>query len=136
MSFSPSTASINRACRQQGGSLPGLLLGIVIALFLVSIAFKMVPHYMDYKVIQKSIEGLESNTTVAASVKTPGEFYTYMQKSMELNGIRDIKAKDIMEVARNGNQFVIQIDYERREPMIKNLSLIAHFKKELSVRIP
>ncbi|WP_160330582.1 DUF4845 domain-containing protein [Ventosimonas gracilis] len=112
----------------------GILLAVVIILFVVSIAFKMVPHYMDYKAIEKSVEGLSSVSS--GSVKTPAAFYQYMQKSMQINAIQNVKAEDIMKVERNGNQFTVYIDYERREPMIKNLSLIAHFKKELSVPVP
>jgi len=98
--------------KQKGASPMGILLAVVIILFVVSIAFKMVPHYMDYKAIEKSVEGLS------------------------INAIQNVKAEDIMKVERNGNQFTVYIDYERREPMIKNLSLIAHFKKELSVPVP
>jgi len=120
--------------KQKGASPLGILLAVVIMLFVASIAFKMMPHYMDYNAIQKSVEGLSSVSS--GSVKTPAAFYQYMQKAMEVNSIRDVKAEEIMRVERNGNQFTVYIDYERREPMIKNLSLIAHFKKELSVRIP
>jgi len=94
----------------------------------------MMPHYMDNKTILKSVEGFTK--AAPSSAKTPAAFYIYMQKAIEINSIRDIKAEDIMKVERNGNQFIVHIDYERRAPMIKNLSLIAHFKKELSVRIP
>ncbi|KXU39058.1 hypothetical protein AXE65_10695 [Ventosimonas gracilis] len=120
--------------KQKGASPMGILLAVVIILFVVSIAFKMVPHYMDYKAIEKSVEGLSSVSS--GSVKTPAAFYQYMQKSMQINAIQNVKAEDIMKVERNGNQFTVYIDYERREPMIKNLSLIAHFKKELSVPVP
>jgi len=134
MRFNPSTANMKWAFRQQGASPLGILLAIVMILFVASIAFKMVPHYMDFKAIQKTVEGFENTTK--GSAKTPAAFYAYVQKSMEINSIRDVKAEEIMKVERNGNQFTVYIDYERREPMIKNLSLTAHFKKELSVRIP
>jgi len=116
--------------KQKGASAMGILLAVVIALFVVSIAFKMVPRYMDYSTIEKSVEGLPS------SVKTPAAFYEYMQKSMQVNSINDVKAEDIMKIERKGKQFTVSIDYDRREPMIKNLSLVAHFKKELSVPVP
>jgi len=134
MTFTPLTSKIPFIARQRGASLPAVLLVGVILIFLATVAFKMVPHYLDYNAIQKSVEGFENVSP--GSAKSPAAFYAYMQKAMEINSIRDIKAEDIMKVERNGNQFAVYIDYERREPMIKNLSLIAHFKKELSVRIP
>jgi len=134
MRFTQSTNNMKWAPRQKGGSPLGVLLIVVIVIFIGSITFKMMPHYMDYKTIQKSIEGLESASSGA--VKTPAAFYAYIQKSMEINSIRDLKPEDIMKIERSGNQFIVHIDYERRESMIKNLSLVAHFEKEISVRIP
>jgi len=122
--------------KQRGLSLPGVLFALVILGFLASIAFKMVPHYLDYKAIKKSVEAFEKNQGIAESVKTPVAFYGYMQKNMEINSIRNVKPEEIMKVERNGNKFIVHIDYERREKMLKNLSLVAHFKQELSVRIP
>jgi len=122
------------AAKQKGASFMGWLLVIILLVFFASIAFKMVPHYMDYKSIQKSIESFEN--APPASVKTPKAFYSHIQKAMEINAIRNLKAEDIMKVERKGKKLIIQVDYERQEKVIKNLLLTAHFEKEYSVNIP
>jgi hypothetical protein len=55
---------------------------------------------------------------------------------MEVNSIRDLNLKDILEVKIENNEFHAHLQYERREPLIKNIDLVVNFDKEFRVRMP
>lgn len=119
---------------QKGMSLLSWLVVLAVVAFLASTAFKVVPHYLDYYSIEKAITSVE--TDKAADVRTIPEFYSYVDKALLLNNIRDLKLEDALEVKQEGNDFRAHLKYEKREPLIENLDLVVHFDKEFRVRMP
>ncbi|MCP8464490.1 DUF4845 domain-containing protein [Pseudomonas sp. ZM23] len=119
---------------QKGMSLLNWMLVLAVVAFLASTAFKIIPHYLDYYSIEKAITSVE--TDKAADVRTIPEFYTYVGKAMLINGVRDLKLEDILEVKQENNEFRAHLQYEKREPLIKNIDLVVHFDKETRVRMP
>jgi hypothetical protein len=109
-------------------------MALAIVAFVASTAFKMVPHYMDYMALEKIITSVESDR--AANVTTVSDFYNQVSKGMQVNGIRDLNVKDILSVKVENQTFIAHLQYEKREPMIQNLDLVARFDKEFRVRIP
>lgn len=119
---------------ENGLSLLGWLMALAIVAFLASTAFKMVPHYMDYMALEKIITSVQTDR--AANVTTVADFYSHVSKGMQVNGIRDLNVKDILNVKVENQTFIAQLHYEKREPMIQNLDLVARFDKEFRVPIP
>ncbi len=112
----------------------GWLMTLAVVAFLASTGFKMFPHYMDYWAIEKAIMSVETDR--AADVRSVSEFYAHINKMMQVNGIRDLNLKDILEVKIENNEFRAHLKYEKREPMVQNLDLVANFDKEFRVRMP
>ena len=119
---------------QKGMSVLGWMTMLALVAFLASAVFKMVPHYLDYNALQKAIMSVE--TDKAADITTVPAFYTHVSKSMTINGIRDLKLDEILEVVLDGNEFRAHLKYETRESLIENLDLVARFDKEFRVRMP
>jgi hypothetical protein len=119
---------------ENGLSLLGWLMALAIVAFVASTAFKMVPHYMDYMALEKIITSVQTDR--AANVNTVADFYSHVSKGMQVNGIRDLNVKDILNVKVENQTFIAQLHYEKREPMIQNLDLVARFDKEFRVPIP
>ncbi|MBB2494821.1 DUF4845 domain-containing protein [Aquipseudomonas ullengensis] len=117
---------------QKGMSFLGWMLILAVVAFLASTAFKMFPHYMDFMSLEKIISSVE--TDQALQIRTVGEFYEHVEKGMTVNGIRDLKLEDILEVKLENNEFQVHLQYEKREHMIENLDLVANFDKEFRVR--
>ena len=116
---------------QKGMSLLGWLVVLAIVAFLASTAFKIIPHYLDYYAIEKAIKSVE-----AADVRSVPEFYSYVDKALTINNIRDLKLEDALTVEQDNNEFRAHLKYEKREPLIENLDLVVHFDKEFRVRTP
>ncbi len=55
---------------------------------------------------------------------------------MEVNGIRDLDLREAVKVEIVEGQFQVQLSYEKREPLIGNLDLVANFDKEYRLRMP
>jgi hypothetical protein len=119
---------------QKGLSILGWMTMLALVAFLASAVFKMVPHYLDYRALEKAITAIE--TDKSAEVHTVPEFYAHIGKSMTINSIRDLKLADILTVTIEENEFVAHLDYETREVLIENLDLVARFDKEFRVRMP
>lgn len=119
---------------QKGLSVLSWLMVLAIVGFLASTLFKMVPHYMDNMALAKMIQAVEGES--AAGIRSPADFYSRVQKGMTVNSIRDLNLEQVMKVELVGNEFKVHLKYERREPMIGNLDLVARFDKEFRVRMP
>lgn len=119
---------------QKGLSLLGWMVVLAIVAFLASTAFKIIPHYLDYYSIEKAITSVE--TDKAADVRSVPEFYSYVDKALTINNIRDLKLQDAMDVQLEDNEFRVHLKYEKREPLVENLDLVVHFDKDFRVRTP
>ncbi|MBA4245457.1 MAG: DUF4845 domain-containing protein [Pseudomonas sp.] len=125
---------MNFARSQQGLSILGWLVVLAVVAFFASTAFKVMPHYLDYMSLEKIITSVE--TDKAADVRTVGDFYNHVSKGMQVNNIRDLNMRDILEVKVENNEFRVHLKYEKREPLIENLDLVVNFDKEFRVRMP
>lgn len=119
---------------QQGLSVLSWLMVLAVVAFFASTGFKVLPHYLDYMSMEKIITSVE--TDKASEVRTVGEFYSHVSKGMQVNSIRDLNLRDVMQVKVENNEFRVHLKYEKREPLIENLDLVVNFDKEFRVRMP
>ena len=119
---------------QNGLSMLSWLVVLALVAFFASTAFKMLPHYMDYMSLDKVITSVEPEQ--AEEIRSVGEFYTHVSKGLQVNGIRDFDLRDALKVEIQDNEFRAHLKYEKREPLISNLDLVANFDKEYRLRMP
>lgn len=119
---------------QQGMSVLGVLILLALIAFLASAVFKMAPHYMDNMALEDMITSIE--TEKAADVHSVGDFYAHINKRLMVNNIRDFDLEKALKVRIENGEFLAHLKYEKREPLIENLDLVARFDKEFRVRMP
>ncbi|HSX90349.1 MAG TPA: DUF4845 domain-containing protein [Pseudomonas sp.] len=119
---------------QKGMSVLSWLMVLALVAFFASAAFKVIPHYLDYMSMEKIITSVE--TDEALEIRSINEFYGHVSRGMEVNSIRDLNLRDILQIKIENNEFHAHLQYERREPLIKNIDLVVHFDKEFRVRMP
>lgn len=117
---------------QKGMSVLGWMIVLALVAFFASTGFKMFPHYMDYMALEGMIEKVE--TDPALGIRTTRDFYEHVEKGMTVNGIRDLKLEDALEIKLEGGEFLVHLQYEKREHLIENLDLVANFDKEFRIR--
>lgn len=119
---------------QKGLSMLGWVAVLALVAFFASAAFKMLPHYFDYMSIDKIITDVEAEPSL--DIRSVRDFYEHVSKGMQVNGIRDISMKDVIKAEVQDGELRVQLDYERREPLIRNLDLVANFTKDYRLRLP
>ena len=119
---------------QKGMSLLGWMVVLALVAFFASTGFKMFPHYMDYWSLEKAIMSVETDR--ALDIRTVQDFYSHVSKSMQVNSIRDLDLKEVLDIKVENNDFLVHLKYEKRESLIENLDLVATFDKEFRVRKP
>ena len=115
---------------QQGASYIGILIAIIGFAFLVKIAIAVWAPYWDDRVIDGQIAELLKNSPKDIS---PSEFETKIEQRFDMNGIRDIKFKDIAQVM-NTDGLQVKKDYEIRKPFLLNIDLVLKFEKSFDQR--
>ena len=115
---------------QQGASYIGILIAIIGFAFLVKIAIAVWAPYWDDRVIDGQIAELLQNSPKDIS---PSEFESKIEQRFEMNGIRDIKFKDIAQVM-NTDGLQVKKDYEIRKPFLLNIDLVLKFEKSFDQR--
>ena len=119
---------------QKGMSILGWLMVLAFVAFFASAAFKVLPHYFDYMSLEKMITSVE--TDKAADVRSVGDFYSHINKGMQVNSIRDLDMQEAIKIKVENNEFRVHMKYEKREPLIENIDLVVRFDKEFRVRMP
>jgi len=119
---------------QQGLSMLSWLVVLIVVAFFASTAFKVLPHYLDFFSLQKIVTSVE--TEKALEIRSPAAFYEHVSRGMQVNNIRDLNMREVMDVRMENNDFYVRLKYEKREPLIENLDLVVHFDREYRVRAP
>lgn len=120
--------------KQRGVSLTGWLVILILAGFFASVGFKILPHYMDNRALDKMITAVEPDAASGIQIRNAGEFRSYINKNMQVNNIRNLTAADIMDVRTEGADLYVHLNYEVREKILKNIDLVVSFDKEYRVR--
>ena len=115
---------------QQGASYIGILVAIIGFAFLAKIVIAVWAPYWDDRVIDGQIAELLQSSPKNIS---PSEFETKMEQRFDMNGIRDIKFKDIAQVM-NTDGLQVKKDYEIRKPFLLNIDLVLKFEKSFDQR--
>ena len=115
---------------QQGASYIGILVAIIGFAFLAKIVIAVWAPYWDDRVIDGQIAELLQSSPKNIS---PSEFESKMGQRFEMNGIRDIKFKDIAQVM-NTDGLQVKKDYEIRKPFLLNIDLVLKFEKNFDQR--
>ena len=115
---------------QQGASYIAILIAIIGFAFLAKIVIAVWAPYWDDRVIDGQIAELLQNSPKDIS---PSEFESKIGQRFEMNGIRDIKFKDIAQVM-NTDGLQVKKDYEIRKPFLLNIDLVLKFEKSFDQR--
>lgn len=119
---------------QQGLSLYGIVAGLIIAAIVALVVVKIIPHYMDNLALERIVMAVENDHATSERVKSVGAFYEHIGKGMQVNNIHNLNPREIMKITAEGGTFAVDVDYERREAILKNIDLVVKFQKKYRVR--
>lgn len=108
---------------QRGMTTTSALFTLFIFGFILTIAFRLGPHYLDNRIIQSAIDQVgqsdingKSNSQIRRKI---ADFFT-------INNIRDVDARKVV-IARKDSGTQISLDYEKRIEMFGNIDVVLKF---------
>jgi hypothetical protein len=118
--------------RQQGMTFIALLCILAMAGVIVYAGIRLVPVYLNYMNIVKTME------TTASEVKgdnpDPGAIRNSLERHWEITTISAVDPKDVEITKDEGGGVSLHVAYDDSEPYFGNVSLAVHFDKTVKVR--
>lgn len=113
--------------RQDGFTLSNLVIVLIIVSFCVYSAFRVVPAYMDYWVIKKSLDAIVNDPQNGKA--SDNEIMLHLAKELEVNNVHVIKSTDV-ELERIPEGFKLSVDFSAKVPYFGAVSLVTDFHAE------
>lgn len=110
--------------KQKGITGIGWLFILVVIGFSALVVLKMTPMYAEYFSVKSSMDSLAKETL---SGKSKGQVREMLMKRLDVNDVNRVTKDDITITIRSGN-IAVSVDYEARENLVANISLVADFK--------
>ena len=112
---------------QRGLSLIGFLLVAAVVLVFALVAFRMVPAYVEWYTVQKALDNTmrETNDPTLANVRRS------IERKLNADYADAVYAKDV-EVTRNGNTVTASVSWQKKLPLVSNVSLVIDFDASAS----
>lgn len=120
---------MTRPSQQRGISLIGWAVVLLVVVVLGTAAFRMAPVYMEHNTITSSIKALLQDSKTA--LMSPREIRDTLGKRFSINQVEAINVNDLI-ITKDGGILKISTDYEVREPMFYNVSIVMTFQDEFS----
>ncbi len=118
--------------RQQGMTFIGLLCILAMAGVIVYAGVRLVPVYLNYMNIVKTME------TTASEFKgdnpDPGAMRNSLERHWEITTISAVDYKDVEITKDEDGGVSLHVVYDDSEPYLGNVSLAVHFDKTVKVR--
>ena len=118
--------------KQRGVSLIGMLIIASLAAFFLLLAFRSVPAYSEYFAVKKILNSMASEATNETTV---AQLRKSFEKRADVDYVETVGASDLI-VKREGGKVVLSMDYERRVPVVANISLVFEFHPTTSTIPP
>lgn len=119
--------------RQEGMTMWSISGLVLIAIFFLLLAFKLIPAYMDDLKIGSVIKRV-ANQPGAGSKSSP-QLITSLEKGFDIEYISDGRIiKEVEILPRGANAKLISLAYEVEIPIVGNISVLLIFDHEYEAR--
>lgn len=109
--------------------------GAIFMLVLLTLAFsgfftllKLMPLYSNDMAVDTVFENLKKEKQESLTRK---RIYEMIEKRFSINGLSDLM--EYVEVNGQGSIIVVEMQYERRVPLVSNIELVATFKHNIEL---
>jgi hypothetical protein len=124
---------MNNYNKQQGASMPLVILFVGMAMIVLTIAFKLYPAFYEHWQVQNVIEGFENESGLAdSSVK---QIKDNFDKRLLTNNVRDFNSLESLSITMKDGVLSIYVEYEVRIPIYENIDAVVSFKESLEKQL-
>jgi len=112
--------------RQRGMSMWGLLGVLIVIGFVLLLAVRLAPVYMDYWSVASIAESVQAD---ADPDEPMNEVWDKVRTRFGLNSLHDMKPREVLTIRRGDAGLEVRVDYEVRRPMLYNIDMIVTFDR-------
>jgi hypothetical protein len=109
--------------RERGMTFIGLVILIAFVGMFIYAGIRLLPVYVEYFNIVRSIEGLKSDAEVGVPAMKIA-----LEKRFDIEDVKSISYKDV-EFRKEGSGWAVHAEYDAPAPFIGNVSFLVHFDK-------
>lgn len=115
--------------RQSGITLIGFLIVLVGVAFLGYTLLKLVPAYIEFMGVSRSMTQIASDGGESRSLE---EIRSSLVRKMDFQYVDNatVKPKDIT-IERSNNVAVLNVKYDKQIPFVYNIDFLLHFQKSV-----
>ena len=118
--------------RQEGLTLIGFLIVLVMVLFFAYAGMRVIPMYLEYHALGNALSKLENDP--AASSMTPQKIKTSIQNSLWASYANNNIKPEHIHVSKKSGGINVRVKYEVRKPFLGNIDIIGSFDKTAMLR--
>jgi hypothetical protein len=115
---------------QQGLTLIGFIVVLVVLGCVAYIAMRLIPMYTEYYSVVNALKGVAQEPGIESM--DPDRIHNLLGRRFNISYIDSIDHKDV-KIIRDTNGMRLSVNYEVRKPVVANIDLIAHFEKTVIV---
>jgi hypothetical protein len=116
--------------KQKGLTFISWLVIFIVAGFLVFVAIKITPVYIDHYAIKSVLETVKNDPLSAR--KSKKDIREMITKRLYVNNIRHIY-RDHIKIERSGKKTTINLAYKESRHIIHNISLVMTFEESVEL---
>ncbi len=116
--------------KQRGLTFISLVFVLGLIAFFTLLVLKIAPIYFNHSKVVNALKAVEESTDIASQSRS--QILTSLDKRFNMNYVEHVTKDDITVIAQPG-YVKIDIDYERVEPIMGNLSVLVEFHEGFEV---
>jgi hypothetical protein len=118
--------------KQNGMTLMGFLITLVVVLFFAYAAMRLIPTYLEYYSLVSAMETLQSDPN--SKNLSPGQIKQKVQTSLWVSySDNNIETKH-MRITKKSGGISLRVKYEVRKPFLGNIDIVASFDRSVLLR--
>jgi DNA-dependent RNA polymerase auxiliary subunit epsilon len=117
---------------QRGVTFLGWMFLLAPLAVIVYAGIRVTPIYLNYFHVAHAMTQLSSEFSGENPV-TPQGVRTSLEKRFDIEYVTHVSAKDV-DVRREGEHWVAEIDYEDVAPLFSNMSILLQFHKQVDLK--
>ena len=106
--------------QQRGLSIMGLIFVGLIVVGLMALGFKLVPAVIEYVAVERAVQKIKNEGTTVRDIQAA------FDRHATIDDITSIRSTDL-DITKEGDQVVISYAYQKKIPVIDNVSLVIDF---------
>ena len=104
--------------KQQGLSLVGLIIGLIVLAMVALFGMKVIPSYLEFRSAKYAIDAIARERSGA----TVADVRRAFENRSAIDDINTVKPSDL-EITKEGNAVVISFAYRKEVPLFNNVGL-------------